>query len=76
MQNIALGAFGYELTHSAFYVALLGFAQLGPLLLLSIFSGVLADSPNSTATVSAVPTSTAGQTKVTRVSDVKSTGTY
>ena len=44
MQNVALGAFGYELTHSAFYVALLGFAQLGPLLLLSIFSGVLADA--------------------------------
>lgn len=44
MQNIALGVFGYEITHSAFYVALLGFAQLGPLLLLSIFSGVLADA--------------------------------
>jgi MFS family permease len=44
MQNIALGVFGYQLTHSASFVALLGFAQLGPLLLLSIVGGLLADS--------------------------------
>jgi MFS family permease len=44
MQNIALGVFAYQLTHSAGFVALLGFAQLGPLLLLSIVGGLLADS--------------------------------
>jgi MFS family permease len=44
MQNVALGAFGYKLTHSAGYVALLTFAQLGPVLALSILSGVLADA--------------------------------
>jgi MFS family permease len=44
MQNIALGVFGYHLTHSAQFVALLGFAQLGPLLLLSPFGGMLADA--------------------------------
>ena len=43
MQNIALGVFAYQLTHSATYVALLGFAQLGPLFLLSIVGGALAD---------------------------------
>ncbi len=43
MQNIALGVFAFELTHSATYVALLGFAQLGPLFLLSILGGALAD---------------------------------
>jgi MFS family permease len=44
MQNIALGVFAYHLTHSAQFVALLGFAQLGPLLLLSPFGGLLADA--------------------------------
>jgi MFS family permease len=44
MQNIALGVFAYRLTHSAQFVALLGFAQLGPLLVLSPVSGVLADA--------------------------------
>lgn len=44
MQNVALGAFAYQLTRSSGYVALLGFAQLGPLLLLSIVGGVLADT--------------------------------
>ncbi|HEX7166335.1 MAG TPA: MFS transporter [Acidimicrobiales bacterium] len=44
MQNVALGAFAYELTESSGYVALLGFAQLGPLLLLSIVGGLLADT--------------------------------
>ena len=36
MQNVLLGAYGYTLTHSAAYVGLLYFAQLGPLLLLSV----------------------------------------
>jgi MFS family permease len=43
MQNVLLGAYGFTLTHSATYVAILFFAQLGPLLLLSTFGGVLAD---------------------------------
>jgi MFS family permease len=43
MQNVALGVFAFQLTHSATYVALLGFAQLGPLFLLSIVGGALAD---------------------------------
>jgi predicted MFS family arabinose efflux permease len=44
MQNVALGAFAYDLTGSSGFVALLGFAQLGPLLLLSIVGGLLADT--------------------------------
>jgi MFS family permease len=44
MQNFTLAAFGWELTHSAAYVGLLGFAQLGPILLLSTVGGVLADA--------------------------------
>src|SRR5438067_6498020 len=44
MQNFTLAAFGWELTHSAAYVGLLGFAQLGPILLLSTTGGVLADA--------------------------------
>ncbi len=43
MQNVLLGAWGWELTQSATYVGILYFAQLGPLLLLSVFGGVLAD---------------------------------
>ncbi|MBA2607586.1 MAG: MFS transporter [Actinobacteria bacterium] len=44
MQNAALGALAYELTKSSSFVALLGFAQLGPLLALSLVGGLLADS--------------------------------
>ena len=43
MQNIALGVLAYQLTHSATYVAAIGLAQLGPLFLLSMVGGVLAD---------------------------------
>src|SRR5437660_1043258 len=43
MQNVVLVAFGYKLTHSASYVGLLSFAQLGPLLFLANVGGVLAD---------------------------------
>jgi MFS family permease len=43
MQNVLLGAFGYELTGSATFVGILFFAQLGPLLFLSTVGGVLAD---------------------------------
>lgn len=43
MQNVALGVLAYRLTRSAQFVALIGFAQLGPLLVLSPVGGVLAD---------------------------------
>lgn len=43
MQNVALGAFAYQLSHSAGFVALVGFAQLGPLLVLAPVGGLLAD---------------------------------
>jgi MFS family permease len=43
MQNVVLAAFAYKLTHSAAYVSLLQFAQLGPLLFLATPAGVLAD---------------------------------
>ena len=43
MQNVALGAYAYELTRSAGFVALLGFVQLGPMLALSLVGGALAD---------------------------------
>jgi MFS family permease len=44
MQNFTLAAYGWELTHNAGYVGLLGFAQLGPILLLSTVGGVIADA--------------------------------
>jgi MFS family permease len=43
MQNVVLGAYGYSITHSATFVSLLSFAQLVPLMLLSIIGGALAD---------------------------------
>src|SRR5918994_6680286 len=43
MQNVLLGAYGYELTGSATFVGVLFFAQLGPLLFMSNVGGVLAD---------------------------------
>ena len=43
MQNLALPAYIDARTHKATWVAIMGFAQLGPLLLLSIPGGVLAD---------------------------------
>ena len=43
MQNVVLGAYGYSITHSATFVSLLAFAQLVPLMLLSIIGGALAD---------------------------------
>ena len=43
MQNLALPAYIDQRTHQATWVALIGFAQLGPLLVLSIPGGVLAD---------------------------------
>ncbi len=43
MQNVVLGAYGYSITHSATFVSLLAFAQLVPLMLLSMIGGALAD---------------------------------
>jgi len=43
MQNVVLGAYAEKLTGSPVFVGLLYFAQLGPLLFLSTFGGVLAD---------------------------------
>jgi MFS family permease len=44
MQNVTLGAFAWELTHSPTFVSLTAFAQLGPILVLSLVGGVLADT--------------------------------
>src|SRR5712692_6071888 len=43
MQNVLLGAFGYELTKSVTFVGIVFFAQLGPLLFVSTLGGLLAD---------------------------------
>jgi predicted MFS family arabinose efflux permease len=43
MQNIILGLYAVKLTHSGFYVGLLYFGQLGPLLFLSMMGGALSD---------------------------------
>ena len=43
MQNVLLGAYGYTLTKSALFVAILFFAQLGPMLFLAPVGGLLAD---------------------------------
>ncbi len=44
MQNVILGAYALKLTGSAFFVSLVFFAQLGPLLFLSLWGGTLADT--------------------------------
>ena len=44
MQNVTLGAFAWELTHSPTFVSLTAFAQLGPILVLSLVGGLLADT--------------------------------
>lgn len=43
MQNVILGAYALDLTHNGAFVALVFFAQLGPLLFLSLTGGALAD---------------------------------
>src|SRR5688500_8025322 len=43
MQNVTLGAYVYDQTGSSSYVALVTFAQLGPLLVLSLVGGAIAD---------------------------------
>lgn len=44
MQNVVLGALAYELTGSGIFVGIVTAAQLGPLLLLSLVGGALADA--------------------------------
>lgn len=44
MQNVTLGALAYELTESPTFVSLVLFAQLGPMLALSIVGGAIADT--------------------------------
>lgn len=43
MQNVVLGAYAYQLTKSGTFVGLIIFAQLGPLLLLAMLGGYIAD---------------------------------
>ncbi len=43
MQNVVLGAYAYELTHSSTFVGIIIFAQLGPTLVLPMVGGLLAD---------------------------------
>jgi predicted MFS family arabinose efflux permease len=43
MQNVILGKYALDLTHSGAFVGLLYFGQLGPLLFLSMMGGLLAD---------------------------------
>ncbi len=43
MQNVVLGAYAYDLTHSSTFVGIVIFAQLGPTLLLPMVGGFLAD---------------------------------
>jgi len=43
MQNVVLASYAYTLTKSAMFVAVIQFAQLGPLLFVSLIGGSLAD---------------------------------
>jgi MFS family permease len=43
MQNVVLGAYAYDLTHSSTFVGVIIFAQLGPTLVLPLVGGWLAD---------------------------------
>jgi MFS family permease len=43
MQNVVLGAYAWDLTHSSTFVGVIIFAQLGPTLLLPMVGGLLAD---------------------------------
>ena len=46
MQNVVLGAYAYDLTHSSTFVGVVIFAQLGPTLVLPMVGGLLADKVN------------------------------
>jgi MFS family permease len=43
MQNVVLGAYAYDLTHSSTFVGVVIFAQLGPALLFAMVGGLIAD---------------------------------
>ena len=43
MQNVVLGAYAYNISHSSTFVGIIIFAQLGPALLLAAVGGLLAD---------------------------------
>jgi MFS family permease len=43
MQNVVLGAYAYDLTHSSTFVGVIIFAQFGPALILPMVGGLLAD---------------------------------
>ncbi len=43
MQNVVLGAYGYDLTHSSTFVGVLIFAQFAPTLVLPMVGGLMAD---------------------------------
>jgi len=43
MQNVVLGAYAYNISHSSTFVGVIIFAQLGPALLLAAVGGLLAD---------------------------------
>lgn len=46
MQNVVLGAYAYDLTHSSTFVGIVIFAQLGPTLVFPMLGGLLADKLN------------------------------
>jgi MFS family permease len=50
-QMAVLGAFAYKLTSSPTFVGIIGFAQLGPFLVIMPFSGVLADTHSRRAII-------------------------
>ncbi len=43
MQNVVLGAYAYDLTHSSTFVGVIIFAQLGPTLIFPMVGGLIAD---------------------------------
>ncbi len=43
MQNVVLGAYAYDITHSSTFVGIVIFAQLGPTLVFPMLGGLLAD---------------------------------
>jgi MFS family permease len=46
MQNVVLGAYAYDVSHSSTFVGIMIFAQLGPALLLAMVGGLIADKVN------------------------------
>src|ERR1700722_11370657 len=43
MQNVVLGAYAYNITHSSTFVGVIIFAQLGPTLVFPMLGGLIAD---------------------------------